>query len=161
MDRRISRRGFLAAATGAGVALAWPHGAARAQGDAPFGTTRLVPIEPERWCDTRTTLGVAMRNDRGTVRIPLPHRLPAMSAIAATITVVGHGEGFVTAYPAGEGLPTASVLNFRSGEIRSNGALLAVSPLGIEVFVSAPCDLIVDVGGYFERAATEIGRAHV
>jgi hypothetical protein len=76
-------------------------------------------------------------------------------AAAANLTVVGPtGPGYLTAYGAGESLPLASTINFRSGIVRANNAVLRLGNSGqISVFCgmsSGTVDFVLDVTGYFE-----------
>jgi hypothetical protein len=62
--------------------------------------------------------------------------------------------GDIRAYPAGAGLPAVSTLNYRSGQIRANNAIV---PLGAAGDIAVRCvqfsgatHFIADVTGYFE-----------
>jgi hypothetical protein len=61
--------------------------------------------------------------------------------------------GFFTAYPGGTARPLTSALNYNTGQIRANNAIL---PIGVAGDVAVFCGqglgtahLIVDVNGYF------------
>jgi hypothetical protein len=75
--------------------------------------------------------------------------------VAVNVTAVDPTvEGYLTLYPAGTALPLASTINFRSGIVRANNAVL---PLGTSGQVSVFCGMgsgsvhfVLDVTGYFE-----------
>jgi hypothetical protein len=76
-------------------------------------------------------------------------------AIAANLTVVNPTtEGYLTAFPAGSGLPNASTINFRAGIVRANNAILGLGTSGrVWVFCGMPSgstNFVLDVSGYFE-----------
>ncbi len=77
------------------------------------------------------------------------------TAVALVLTAVSASEpGFVTAWPAGLPRPLASALNYRSGEVRANSALVQLGQSGaVSVVSSAAVDVVVDVSGYFVAAA--------
>lgn len=76
------------------------------------------------------------------------------SATAAVLTVTaGNSQepNFVTAYPSGVQVPNASNLNLAiPGDVNANLATVKVGSDGsIDVFSRVPCDLIVDILGYY------------
>jgi len=79
---------------------------------------------------------------------------PTASALALNVTVTNpSAAGFLTLFPAGQPLPSSSVLNFRQGQTRANNLVLPIGS-GIAVFCGIPStgtvDVIVDVTGYFD-----------
>ena len=70
--------------------------------------------------------------------------------------------GFVTVYPAGTELPTASNVNFeRAGQMMANMVTVKLSAGGaVDVFVQNPMDVVVDVSGAYVpvTAAVSNGR---
>jgi hypothetical protein len=125
--------------------------------DAPSGQGAFGALPPQRLLDTRTLNGV-----------PQP-AVPAMSSV--TFTVTGNGvpvgvsavvlnvtvtrpdvPGYVTAYPHGGPIPTASNLNFLSRQTMPN---LVVVPVGADGKVSlfngstGTVHLLADISGYF------------
>jgi spore coat protein A len=79
----------------------------------------------------------------------------AAKAVAVNVTVVNPtAEGHLTFYAAGSALPLASTINFRSGIVRANNAILMVDESGqLSVFcgmASGSTDFILDVSGWFE-----------
>jgi hypothetical protein len=80
---------------------------------------------------------------------------PTAKSVTVNVTAVfPTGEGHLTLYPAGASLPLASTINFRSGIVRANNAVL---PLGVSGQIAVFCgmasgstDFVLDVTGYFE-----------
>jgi hypothetical protein len=110
--------------------------------------------------DTRTNL-----NGRAAAKVPArgsttltvegTPQVPAqgVTAVALNLTETGStAPGFVTAYPDGAGLPTASNLNFAAKQDVPN---LVIVPLGTDGKVqlfngsSQPIDLVADIEGYY------------
>jgi hypothetical protein len=118
-------------------------------------------VTPCRIADTRNSSGPlggpslqagAVRNFPvgGVCTIPTSAKAVAVNVTAVDPTV----EGYLTLYPAGTALPLASTINFRSGIVRANNAVL---PLGTSGQVSVFCGMgsgsvhfVLDVTGYFE-----------
>ena len=80
---------------------------------------------------------------------------PTAKAVAVNVTaVLPTADGYLTLYPAGQSLPLASTINFRTGIVRANNAVLPLGPSGqITVFCgmgSGSTDFILDVTGWFE-----------
>jgi hypothetical protein len=76
-------------------------------------------------------------------------------AVTVNVTVVNPtAEGHLTLYPAGSSLPGASTINFRSGIVRANNAILTLGVSGqVSVFngmASGSTDFVLDVSGWFE-----------
>jgi hypothetical protein len=116
-----------------------------------------VPVVPQRLVDTRILLGAP------------GGRLAAQATLAVQVTGVGAAavpadassaylnvtvdaparDGFVTVWPCGSPMPTASNLNFRAGETIAN---LAVTKIGgdgqVCMYASAPTDLVVDLSAW-------------
>ncbi len=113
-----------------------------------------TPLSPSRLLDTRS---VGHRLEPGATW-PLFASgfggLPAtgMSAVVLTVTVVDpSGPGYVTAYPAGDGQPVASNVNFVAGQTVPNTAVVPVGQGTVELFNGSASwvDLVVDVSGYY------------
>ena len=88
---------------------------------------------------------------RGICGIPATAR-----ALELNITVtVPTGDGFLTAYPGGTGIPIVSTVNFVAGITRANNAVV---PLGADGTVAltplvggaGTVHVVIDVAGYFE-----------
>ena len=83
-----------------------------------------------------------------------------VGSVALNVTVAGAtAAGFVTVYPTGNGLPTASNLNFVTGQIVPN---MVIVPIGIDGRVTlynnaGNTDLIVDVLGWFPAGEAYTG----
>jgi hypothetical protein len=74
-----------------------------------------------------------------------------VAAVALNVTAAGvSARGFVTVFPGSSPLPNSSNLNVDTGDVRPNMVIVPVGPGGtIQMYTSAPTDLIVDVEGYF------------
>ena len=119
-----------------------PQGATVAAG-------RFVPSTSSRLFDSRPNNIVAAG---GSVTVPLPAGVPAGAiALALNITVTESTQpGFVTAFPAGTPMPTASALNLDwFDQTRAAGGIFGVSAQGITLFLSGGGHVVVDYSGYF------------
>ena len=117
------------------------------------GATVLESVRPCRLFDGRATPDRG-RLDASTWRLQVSGRCGvAADASAATISIVATSTttpGFVTAWPSGSTRPTVSNLNFDRTNTVANSAVVQLSESGtIDVFTSAPADLIVDVTAAF------------
>jgi len=116
------------------------------------GTTAYRPLAPCRLMDTRQSPG---KPDPGwTTTLAVRGRCGVAAdatAVAVTVTVTqADGAGFVTAWPSGVGMPTASSNNYASDETRANGATLSLGADGnLALFTSQGVHVIVDVSGEF------------
>lgn len=129
----------------------------------PAGTTEPPPpadfytLPPCRVLDTRTGEGALRSGERRPYRLAGRCGIPPTArAAAVNLTVVQPtGSGFVTLWSGDRPLPLTSSLNFTSGSVRANHAVL---PLGRDGTVlaqpflagSGAAHLILDVSGYFE-----------
>jgi hypothetical protein len=114
----------------------------------PVSAGRLVVVDPERVVDTRRS------GERGVgeIRVPSPANIPAdATAVVANITAVGAAaSGYLSAYPAGSGGSSTSIVNTdENNDTRANVVLLSVSAEGFVVFRSMETDVLVDVTGWF------------
>ncbi|HEX2783333.1 MAG TPA: CAP domain-containing protein [Ilumatobacteraceae bacterium] len=128
----------------------------------PTAANQFTPSVPFRFTDTRDffrtevnagqngfplapsqTLVVQMAGVRG---VP-----SSAKAISANITVVeAAAAGFVTAFPCGGAIPTASNVNYGIGVAIANAAELPLSASGtICVYSSASTQVIIDVNGWW------------
>lgn len=115
---------------------------------APAATSGLlVPTDPRRLVDTRTTRPRAW--PRGTVEVAVDQ--PGAAALVTNVTVTAADRaGFVTALPAGTPLPTVSTLNPVAFEhTLANLAITQLSTRGLAYYANAGADVVVDVTGYF------------
>ena len=82
--------------------------------------------------------------------MPATAKAVAVNVVVVNPTSLGH----LTLYPAGSSGPLASTINFRSGIVRANNAILRVDESGqLSVFcgmASGSTDFILDVSGWFE-----------
>jgi hypothetical protein len=132
------------------------------------------PLTPLRICDTRTvstfspanqcnsdssdpvgpigagafkTINVANAQDAGSGSFGVPAN--ATSVVLNVTAVTAVAPGFLTLFPAGATPPTASNLNFATGETVPNLVQVGVGTGGnITIFSSSETDLLVDVEGY-------------
>ncbi len=119
-------------------------------------------INPARVLDTRDGYSTIDGVQQGagaltvgsitTVRITNRASVPLdATAVVLNVTVTeAEGPGFVTAYPCGAALPTASNINFTTGSTVAN---LVISRIGDDgsvcLFTSRGTHLVADVNGYF------------
>jgi hypothetical protein len=119
----------------------------------PTAAGTLGPLTPARILDTRG--GGALGGGTAlALKVTGRGGVPAsgVSAVMVNVTAVSPmADGFVTAWPSGTNLPTASNLNFvRSRDV----ANLAIVPVGADGKLmlfngsTAPVDLLADVVGY-------------
>ena len=74
------------------------------------------------------------------------------SAYSLNLTAVPHGSlDYITAWPQGQSMPLASVLNAPTGTVVANAAIIpAGAPNGgVSVYASDDTDLVIDIDGYF------------
>lgn len=122
-------------------------------------TDGYTPITPARLTDTRAgkstidglQVGDGVRPNGNIYQVQVAGRggvpLTATSA-AINVSVIAASNGYLTVYPCGT-LPTASSLNFVTGNVRPNELVAKLSPEGrVCVFVSGSAHLLVDVVGY-------------
>ncbi len=128
------------------------------------GATALLPLPPCRLFDARRTPDLE-RIDASTWRLSVVGRcgVPA-SARSVAVSIVATGTtapGFVTVSPVGLSRPEVSNLNYESGNTVANSAVVKLGASGsIDVYTSAPADIIIDVTGAFVEtpAAVSAGR---
>lgn len=129
------------------------------------GTSRFVPLPPQRMLDTRNEGTRTPLGDNGIVTLHvLGEKGVKNNAVAVVLNVTATGAaeaGFVTAFPAGIPTPTASNLNI--GGPGSDVANLVTVPVGangsVSFYTAHKTHLIVDVFGYYEPSgATDVGR---
>ncbi len=116
-------------------------------------------VSPGRLLDTSAPggggciAGVRSLGVVGTAGVPAN-----AAAVALNVTVdnsVAGASGYLTAYPAGVGRPTASTLNFRPGAVVPNGTVVRVGTGGsINLFTFGGCvRVVVDVVGWYSGGA--------
>lgn len=130
----------------------------------PVGASAYSPISPSRLADTRTEFGASgfTRVGPNTIRVQVTGRFGiAAGATAAVLNVASvnaFGIGFVTAFPAGSPLPTASSLNVdAAGRTIANLTTVRLSAGGaVDLFMNVAMDLVVDVAGTYSAVTTEV-----
>lgn len=113
---------------------------------------RFVPITPARAMDTREPPRASPLSPGETINVALPAAVPADArAVALTVTLTeSPGSGFFTVFPAGTARPLASTINADGrGQTRAAGAIVAVTPGGLDVYSHSGGHVIVDVTGWF------------
>jgi hypothetical protein len=145
-------------AVAAVVAVALPSAAvpSAAVPSAAVPSSGYVPVGPIRLADTRAGSGFE-RLDPQTIRIPVHGRpgVPdATTAAVLTLTVTGtRGPLVATVWPAGLDRPLASTSNATGvGQTIANGAVVALGDGAVEVYLSSPADVVVDLSGVFVPA---------
>lgn len=130
------------------------------------GLLPFVPVAPCRVMDTRATEGKSgafgpptpAGGSKRTVPIPQSAcNIPATAqAYSFNVTVVPQGSlGYLTIWPAGQPQPLVSTLNSFDGRIVANAAIVPAGANGaVDVFVTNPADVILDINGYFAPAGT-------
>jgi hypothetical protein len=143
------------AAAGVVVELATPATVA-----AVGATARFVPTPPCRLADQRSGLNTVVL-DAQIVRVVVRGQcgVPAdATAVALTVTVDSSttpGAGYVSVWPEGQPIPTASIINYYAGQVRANGAIVGIQAPGtIAVLRSNSAPVIVDVTGWFVPVTT-------
>jgi LPXTG-site transpeptidase (sortase) family protein len=131
------------------------------------GASAYTPIAPTRAADTRPEYGSYgyTRLNANTIRIQITGRsdLPGVpknaSAVVLNIASSGAaGAGFVTAFPTGGSIPTASSLNIDyPGRIIANLATVRLGAGGsVDLYSNVPMDLIVDVAGAYAPVSNPV-----
>lgn len=127
-------------------------------GPDPDAALSLEPLQPVRLLDTRSGLGGWRDRLGGSSVLPLQVAgvlgVPAdAEAVVANITVTAStGPGYVTAWPCGTSRPTASTLNYATGETVANLGNLALGAGGSLCLSSlVPAHVIVDISGAYTR----------
>ncbi|MET9963926.1 PKD domain-containing protein [Streptomyces sp. NPDC006326] len=123
-----------------------------------------TPLTPARFVDTRSGLGTAKGQLAGygsfSTQISGVGQVPAsgVTAVALNVTVTNpRSDGHLTVYPSGQSAPTASNVNFTTGQTIANSVIVPVGPDGkISVRNGGwnPADVIVDVVGYYSPKST-------
>jgi GH25 family lysozyme M1 (1,4-beta-N-acetylmuramidase) len=120
------------------------------------------PLPPQRVVDTRSGVGVRKGRAKGEITFTLPGSVPpdATGVVLDVTAVDATGDGYLRLAAAGTP-PTTTALNYEGGG--STTGLAITGSTGGQVTVSlagSPTDLVVDLVGYYEGAATD-GSAYV
>lgn len=82
------------------------------------------------------------------------------AAIAVNLTVVSPAaSGYITAYPAGTTKPLAATVNFNTGDVRGNFAIVQVNQSAatqLSIFTSSATHVVGDIVGYYSRPKASI-----
>lgn len=121
------------------------------------GSSAYQPVAPYRLADTRPDQGAFGFTWISTsiVRVQVAGRggVPS-NASAAVLNVTGvntTAPGFVTVYPAGGSVPTASNVNFDArGQVMANMVTVKLGAGGaVDIYLQRPMDIVVDVSGAY------------
>lgn len=142
------------------VVLASPREAASA--DAP-----LQALEPARLLDTRSGESTFDGLSEGAGRVAAGETIEVriagrggvpndVTAALVNVTAVRPSSGgYLTVYPCDAKRPTASSVNYRSGETVANAVLAKLSSAGyVCIYSEAATDLLLDVSGYVPDGGT-------
>ncbi len=122
------------------------------------GALSFYPVAPCRVADTRNptgTFGGPEMEGPTTRVIPIPAstcNIPSTAAAySLNVTVVPDGPlSYLTIWPAGSAQPNVSTLNSFDGAVVANAAIVPAGTNGaIEVYVTNPTHVILDINGYF------------
>jgi hypothetical protein len=114
----------------------------------PTAPAGFFDITPARALDTRDP-GETKLADGGTTRVLIAEG--GSGAILNVTVTDGTGPGYVTAYPCGAELPTASNLNYVAGQTVPNLVSVQLSAAGeVCFFAKRSTHLVVDVAGVFD-----------
>lgn len=128
---------------------------------AASGSNKFVPVTPTRVLDTRDGTGgwwgkVPVNGDlpvaiAGTAGVP-----GNASAVVLNLTVTEAEQlGFVTVFPADQGLPNASSINVEySGQTVANLVTVPLGSGGVRIYTQLRTHLLADVAGYYVPAAS-------
>ena len=152
-SRAFGRRAFIVGSAGAIAGATLAAGVAGPV-DAATGSSYFVPVDPERFCDTRDGYGYQSLGGT-TIRVPIGgvRSVPA-NAVAVALTLTGvnlSGGNWLSAYPAGTAWPGTSSSNSESlGQAVANLVTVKLGAGGaIDVRSLSPSHVVVDVSGYY------------
>ncbi len=114
---------------------------------APTGAG-FVPLAPQRLVDTRSDGSQGLKANVPRVLVP-PQALDPHAIVLDLVATEPVATGFLTVYPCGEAIPTASNLNFVAGQTVAASASAKVGAGGICAVASVDTHLIVDAMGQF------------
>jgi len=127
------------------------------------GALAFYPITPCRVVDTRSGQGtsglfgppqMAGGETRSFPVSSSPCGVPSSAqAYSVNMTVVPPGPmQYLSTWPAGLSQPVVSTLNAYNGQVAANAATVPAGVGGaIDVFVTDPTDLVIDINGYFAQ----------
>ena len=121
----------------------------------------FYPVTPCRIADTRTGSGFTTSFGSPALVAVATRDFPVQQsacgipttaqAYSVRMTAVAPGPlGYLTAWPAGQSLPTVATLNAPNGGVVGNEAIVPAGASGdIDVYASANTNLVIDINGYF------------
>jgi hypothetical protein len=122
----------------------------------------LAPIVPARLLDTRTinatidgqSSGIGLLPAGSTTEVQITGRAgiaPNATAASLNVTIVDAKDiGYATVYPCDAPRPTASNLNYQTGDVVPNAVLTKLSTTGtICIYTHAPTHLLIDANATF------------
>ncbi|MGZ4805715.1 MAG: sortase domain-containing protein [Ilumatobacteraceae bacterium] len=129
---------------------------ARVEAAFTTGASAYQAVAPHRLADTRPDQGAFgfTRISSSVIRVQVAGiaGVPA-NASAAVLNVTGvntTAPGFVTVYPAGTTLPTASNVNFDGpGQVVANMVTVKLNAGAVDVYMQRPMDVAIDVSGAY------------
>ncbi len=120
------------------------------------GASAYQAVAPHRLADTRPDQGAFgfTRISPSVIRVQVAGIAGVPSnASAAVLNVTGvntTAPGFVTVYPAGTPLPTASNVNFDGpGQVVANMVTVKLNAGEVDVYMQRPMDVVIDVSGAY------------
>ena len=133
------------------------------------GSSAFQAVAPSRLADTRPeegSFGYTRLSDQ-VVRVQVAGRggVPT-NATAAVLNVTGvntTAPGYVTVYPSGTDLPTASNVNFDgAGQVMANMATVKLGAGGsVDVYMQRKMDVAVDVSGAYVPVAGPVSKGRL
>ena len=117
---------------------------------APTGAA-YTALSPQRLLDTRSSAGPLGAG--ASVSVP---GIPAgATAVVLNVTAVNPSSpGYLTAYPGGAAVPTASNVNFQAGQTVPNRVIVQVGS-GVSIYnFTGSTDVVVDLDGYYGGGAS-------
>ncbi|WP_370082720.1 hypothetical protein [Streptacidiphilus sp. MAP12-16] len=123
----------------------------------------MTPLAPSRILDTRSGLGAAKArvgaNRLVRLQVDGVAGVPAegVTAVVLNVTAVGPtSAGFITVFPDGRNLPTASNLNFSAGQTIPNLVVVPVLNGKVDLYNGSKgtVDLIADITAYYSANGT-------
>ena len=133
------------------------------------GSSAFQAVAPSRLADTRLDYGsfgfTRITDQIVRVQVAGQGGVPA-NATAAVLNVTGvntTAPGYVTVYPSGTDLPTASNVNFDGpGQVMANMVTVKLSPTGaVDVYMQRPLDVAVDVSGAYVPVAGPVSKGRL
>jgi hypothetical protein len=147
---------MLAAVIGLSALIATNPAETVNRAEASTSSNRLVPLDPCRLLDTRTSGGAMPVDGRRTLKVTELCGIPADArAVAVTLTSVrATRAGWLSIIPAGMTTVSTSTVNVLPGEIRPNGAIVALSAGGeVTIVNNAGGHVVLDVTAAFVPAS--------